>query len=826
MGGGGSGRRGGGRQSRSGVVCCWTGTGASIAANKVPGIRAALCGDAQTAAGARRWNDANVLALSLRVDVGGGAGRDPRRLVRIRCLARPAGPGQCRAPRRDRHLTRCSNSGGTDRPVTLHVHRAERADRLAAGLAELLADPLRRRVRRGGRRGAGARGRAVADPAAVAPARAAGDGHVATASALACGSRQPAALIAEVVGRRGARPVGAGQPGLAAARGDRRIAPASPGAARFGATSGYGMADRRGRSAPPRPPVRRRPPARRAVRRVRDPPARRCSPLGGRRRHGRLGEPLPPDLAWQAGAVAPAARPGSAAPDPVERLDRSARRAARRSGQSRAAGTAVAVRRDPAAGQPAARCSTALAEHRDVHCGCRIRRPSCGTRDRRSSPAGDGRSAAGSTRRAAVAEHPLLSSLGRDARELQLVLSHVSAHGRRASPARRPTRRRRCSRSCSAISATTADRAAADSRCLLDADDHSVQVHACHGAGAAGRRAARGAGRAAGRRRHAGAARRPGDVPRHRGVRPADLGARSGWPTWSRAATRRTGCGSGWPTARSSQTNPLLATVARLLELADGRVTASQVLDLAAWPPVRRRFGFDDDDLEQLAAGWPSPACAGGSTPRTAGQFGLRRLPAEHLAGRARPDPARRRDGRRGPQLARPRAAARRRRQLGRRPGRPVRRAARPARHGARRSRRRAAAERLARRADRRGDEPDQRRRPATSWQSAELRRELAQSADERRPKPGRHARRSACPTCARCSRGRLGGRPDPGELPHRHADRLHDGADALGAAPGGLPARAGRRRLPARRAASTATTCSPATRRSASATRAARTAS
>jgi ribose 5-phosphate isomerase B len=48
------------------VVCCWTGTGASIAANKVPGIRAALCGDAQTAAGARQWNDANVLALSLR----------------------------------------------------------------------------------------------------------------------------------------------------------------------------------------------------------------------------------------------------------------------------------------------------------------------------------------------------------------------------------------------------------------------------------------------------------------------------------------------------------------------------------------------------------------------------------------------------------------------------------------------------------------------------------------------------------------------------------------------------------------------------------------
>ena len=52
--------------AEQGVVCCWTGTGASIAANKVPGVRAALCGDAETASGARKWNDANVLALSLR----------------------------------------------------------------------------------------------------------------------------------------------------------------------------------------------------------------------------------------------------------------------------------------------------------------------------------------------------------------------------------------------------------------------------------------------------------------------------------------------------------------------------------------------------------------------------------------------------------------------------------------------------------------------------------------------------------------------------------------------------------------------------------------
>jgi ribose 5-phosphate isomerase B len=53
-------------RAEQGVVCCWSGTGASIAANKVERVRAALCLDAATATGARRWNDANVLALSLR----------------------------------------------------------------------------------------------------------------------------------------------------------------------------------------------------------------------------------------------------------------------------------------------------------------------------------------------------------------------------------------------------------------------------------------------------------------------------------------------------------------------------------------------------------------------------------------------------------------------------------------------------------------------------------------------------------------------------------------------------------------------------------------
>ena len=80
------------------IVCCWTGTGASIAANKVAGVRAALCADAATADGARRWNDANVLALSLRTTSEAELSGDPRRLVRGRAVGRGRRPRQRRAP--------------------------------------------------------------------------------------------------------------------------------------------------------------------------------------------------------------------------------------------------------------------------------------------------------------------------------------------------------------------------------------------------------------------------------------------------------------------------------------------------------------------------------------------------------------------------------------------------------------------------------------------------------------------------------------------------------------------------------------------------------
>ena len=83
------------------------------------------------------------------------------------------------------------------------------------------------------------------------------------------------------------------------------------------------------------------------------------------------------------------------------------------------------------------------------------------------------------------------------------------------------------------------------------------------------------------------------------------------------------------------------------------------------------------------------------------------------------------------------------------------------------------------------------------AWQVGQVRRELADGRRRRRRAAGRHRAAAARrPGAARRPAGRP---PDPRQLPHRHADGLHDGADALGAAPGGLPARARRRRLPAR---------------------------
>ncbi len=297
------------------------------------------------------------------------------------------------------------------------------------------------------------------------------------------------------------------------------------------------------------------------------------------------GEPLPGDLAWQA-ELFRRVRETVGAPSPAERL-----------------GPACGHLRDePALVDLPERLSLfgptrltteqltvldALAARRDVHLW--VPHPSPVLWERLAGAAGASRRADDTS--VLRVRHPLLASLGRDTRELQQrlqPLASVDVH--HASPPGPSTL-------LGAVQAAVRDDAVPVPAAVLD---DTVQVHACHGPGrqvevlreallhlfehdasleprdvlvlcpdveayAPLVRAAFGQGAAAGRDAH----------PGHRlRVRLADRSLR--------------------------QTNALLDTVAGLLGLADARVTASQVLDLAASGPVRRRFGFDDDDLEQL----------------------------------------------------------------------------------------------------------------------------------------------------------------------------------------------------------------------------------
>ena len=70
-----------GGEADQGLLFCWTGTGTSMAANKVAGVRAALAWDPWIAEGARRWNDANVLVMSLKRTITGNSAGDRRRVA-------------------------------------------------------------------------------------------------------------------------------------------------------------------------------------------------------------------------------------------------------------------------------------------------------------------------------------------------------------------------------------------------------------------------------------------------------------------------------------------------------------------------------------------------------------------------------------------------------------------------------------------------------------------------------------------------------------------------------------------------------------------------
>ena len=135
------------------------------------------------------------------------------------------------------------------------------------------------------------------------------------------------------------------------------------------------------------------------------------------------------------------------------------------------------------------------------------------------------------------------------------------------------------------------------------AADGSIEVHACHGRARQVEVAARRDPAPARGGPDARAARRDRDVPGHRGVRAADPGARSA----PGRSTRRTSSSDRLPDLRVRladrslrQTNPVLGVVARLLELAGQRLTASQVIDFADREPVRRRFRLDDDDVARF----------------------------------------------------------------------------------------------------------------------------------------------------------------------------------------------------------------------------------
>ncbi|MGI8612789.1 MAG: exodeoxyribonuclease V subunit gamma [Nocardioidaceae bacterium] len=240
----------------------------------------------------------------------------------------------------------------------------------------------------------------------------------------------------------------------------------------------------------------------------------------------------------------------------------------------------------------------ALAQHRDVHLW--LPHPSAALWDAiaatEPSTGVTGRPRRRADPTAALVQHRLLASLGRDAREMQLVTTGIDAdltdqHHPVQAPLETLLGRLQ--------SDLVADRAPQPTYDLLPAD-RSLQVHACYG-----------------RARQVEVLREallnllaadPTLEPRDVLVMCPDIETYAPLisATFGLADTERPASHPGHRLRvrladRSlRQTNPLLDTVARLLELADARVTASQVLDLVSLPPVRRRFRLDDEQLERI----------------------------------------------------------------------------------------------------------------------------------------------------------------------------------------------------------------------------------
>ncbi len=505
--------------------------------------------------------------------------------------------------------------------MTLHLHRAERADTLAAALADLLAQPPVD---------------VLAQEVIAVPARGVErwltqriSHHLGSRAGRADGIcaavrfPSPAALIAEVAGlpeQDPWSPDAAAWPLLEVidtCSGERWCRPVA-------AHLGYPVDPARTDGADPTTTNRRS--RRYAVSRrlaglfdgyATHRPHMLSAWAQGRDEDG-WGRPVPADMAWQP-ELWRRLRDRIDAPDPVLTLDR----------------LIDGLRADPSCVDLPQRISlfgptalparqfrvlTTLAERRDVHLWLPHPSPALW------SALAAGPRPTGPVRRSADpagtrVQHPLLSSLGRDAREMQATLctaGHTDTH----HPARR-------------AAVTLLGQLQADlrdntlpttDRLVLAVGDDSVQVHACHGPSrqvdvlrdvVVGLLAA-------------DETLLPSDIlvmcpdiesyaPLIQGAFGLDEVVDGGHPAhglWVRLADRAL-----------TRTNPLLATVQRLLDLADGRVTASEVLDLAAWDPVRRRFRFDDDELQRLS-GWALDAGARwGMDAAHRAEFGLQAYP-------------------------------------------------------------------------------------------------------------------------------------------------------------------------------------------------------
>ena len=633
-------------------------------------------------------------------------------------------------------------------------------------------------------------------PPARAPRRARGDGVCAGVE-----FRSPRSLVAELLGHTRRRPVGARRAGLAAARGARRLASTSRGRARSRGTSATSTpAPRPSSAGAGATPSRARLAglfASYAVQR----PQLLADWLDGRATDGAGGD-LDDDLAWQPPLWRALVEPG--------RRTAAARAARRRpSPGSRRAGAVRPARRGspcsatPGCRSPRSSCSPRWPRTTTCTSGCRTPAATSGSgcadlRRRRGRPRRRRQPPRGRPPAARHARPRQPRAAARPSAPCRPTTTDTAMPGGARHPARlaagRPARRRRRPEG-----RAPRRRRPLASRCTR-----------CHGAGPPGRGAPRGAARAARGRPDPRAARHPGDVPRHRDLRAADHRRRSASVTSSRAATRPTGCGSGSPTGRSPRPTRCSASPPSCSTSPAAGPPRAQVLDLAAGragpPPLRlhRRR-----PRHRSPPGCASPASAGGSTRSTATpfgwpttsqntwRFGLDRV----LTGVAH---VRRRAG-----LARHRRC----------------RSTTSAATGSSwpagspststgcvaatdRLDRHPAARRLARRAA-----------PTASTALTQVDRDdggrsarCSASSPRSPPTPAPAADTPLRLTDVRALLGdHLAGRPTRANFRTGTPDRLHDGADALGAAPGGLPARPRRRGLPAVRRWSTATTCWPA---------------